>query len=80
MTSSTQQLLTRGEVEKLCKLSKSTLFRLMRAGKFPRPICIGPRAVRWRAAELEAWLSGRPYSNGDKPIPAVTNAEQPSSD
>ena len=76
----TQQLLRRDEVQKLCRISKSTLFRLMRAGKFPLPIRVGPRAVRWRAGELNAWLSGRPYSHGDKAIPAVTNAEQPSSD
>ena len=37
----------------------------MRANKFPEPIRIGPRAVRWRATELTAWLSGRPYSHGD---------------
>ena len=81
MANHAQQLLTRVEVERLCKISKSTLFRLVRAGKFPAPIAIGPRARRWRAAELEAWLSGRPYSHGgDKPIPAVMNAEQPSSD
>ena len=65
MANHAQQLLTRVEVERLCKLSKSTLFRLVRSGQFPRPIRIGPRAVRWRAAELEVWLSGRPYSNGD---------------
>ena len=64
MTNHAQQLLTRGEVEKLCKLSKSTLFRLMRAGQFPPPIAIGPRARRWRASELDEWLAGRPHTNG----------------
>ena len=59
------QLLTRDEVQQLYRLSKSTLYRMMRSGEFPLPIRIGQRAVRWHAAELNAWLSGRPYSHGD---------------
>ena len=60
-----QQLLTRQDVQRLCRISKTTLYRLLRSGQFPRPIRIGPRAVRWCAGELNRWLAGRPRSPGD---------------
>lgn len=37
----------------------STLYEWMAAGVFPKPIKIGPRAVAWVAAELEAWEQAR---------------------
>jgi prophage regulatory protein len=58
-------LLTRREVERRCRIGRSTIYRLMRDGAFPEPIRIGPRAVRWRAVELDQWLAARPYSHGD---------------
>ena len=65
MPSETQQLLTRPEVESRSRLATSTIYRLMRSGQFPEPIRIGPRAVRWRASDLDAWLARRPYARGE---------------
>ena len=42
-----EKLLRRQEVEDYCQLGRSSLYRLMRAGKFPLPIRVGERAVRW---------------------------------
>ena len=61
----TPQLLTRSEVEAAVRLTTSTIYRLMRCGQFPEPIRIGPRAVRWRASDLETWLASRPYARGE---------------
>lgn len=61
------QLLKRHDVEKLCKISRSAIYRLMRAKQFPEPIRIGPRAVRWPASEIEAWLASRPRATGERP-------------
>lgn len=36
-------------------LSKSTRWRLMKAGQFPKKIQLGPRAVGWLAEEVAAW-------------------------
>ena len=58
-------LLTRQQVSERCGISRTTIYRLMRAGEFPEPIRIGPRAVRWREDDLVKWLAGRPYSSGD---------------
>lgn len=60
------RLLTRREVEFRVGLGRSTIYRLMQTGKFPRPLRIGSRAVRWPANELDAWIATQPRSNGDR--------------
>jgi len=37
----------------------STLYDLMAAGRFPRPISLGARAVGWVESEVEAWIEAR---------------------
>jgi len=48
-------LITRKTVEKLSGLSRATIYRLIKAGKFPRPLSIGSGAVRWRQSDVVAW-------------------------
>ena len=69
MTKQLGQLLTADDVLSRCRISKATLYRLVKSGGCPAPIRIGLRAVRWRESELNAWLSGRPYSHGDRAKP-----------
>lgn len=59
------RLLRRAEVEARCQISRSAIYRLMRAGQFPEPIKVGLRAVRWPEHELTAWLARRPRATGD---------------
>ena len=59
------RLLRRKEVEALTALSRSSLYKLMRANHFPAPLRVGPRAVRWRAAEVHAWLAQCPRATGE---------------
>ena len=54
------RLLKRPEVEAIVGLGTSSRYRLMKAGKFPRPIRVGTRAVRWRGSDLAQWLDSRP--------------------
>ena len=68
MTPTADRLLRRQEVERRCQLSRATIYRLMRAGQFPEPIRIGPRAVRWSLREIDAYLASRPRARGEKPI------------
>jgi prophage regulatory protein len=35
---------------------RSTLYRLIAAGRFPRPVALGPRAVGWRESDITAWI------------------------
>lgn len=60
------RLLTRKEVEGRIRLGRSALYRMLRAGQFPLPVRIGPRAVRWKASEVESWLQERPRAGGHK--------------
>ena len=61
----TDIMLRREEVETICGLTRSTIYRLMREEKFPLPLQIGPRAVRWPASEIESWLAARPRATGE---------------
>ncbi len=48
-------LLRRRDVSEMLGIAASTIYRMMQNREFPRPISIGPRAVRWRFEDIEAW-------------------------
>ena len=37
--------------------SRTTLYRLMKKGICPKPVLIGGDRIRWRAGDIEDWLS-----------------------
>lgn len=47
------------EVCALIKLSPASIYRLIEAEAFPKPIRIGVKAVAWRETDLEEWLASR---------------------
>lgn len=57
--SSDDQLLRLPQVTSLTSVSRSRVYLLMKAGKFPRPVKIGPRARAWRRRELLHWMAQR---------------------
>lgn len=58
MTLTIQLLNTKDLVQKLRK-SRSWIYAEMNAGRFPKPIKIGARAVVWREADIANWLQAR---------------------
>ena len=50
-----EKLVRMGEVCDLLGLSRSSVYKQIAEGTFPRPLHVGPRAVRWRFDELLAW-------------------------
>jgi len=50
-------LLTLKDVCTLVSLSRSTIYGLVKAGKFPAPLQVSRRSVRWRRIEVERWQS-----------------------
>ena len=40
-------------------LSRSTVWRLIKANRFPRPRKIGVRAVGWIESEIDDWIASR---------------------
>lgn len=39
--------------------SKSRIYALASAGKFPKPVAIGERASAWLKSEIDAWVASR---------------------
>lgn len=47
------------EVCGLLGISRSTIYKKLVEGIFPKPVPLGPRTVRWRVEEIEAWVEAR---------------------
>lgn len=59
-----ERLLRLADVEKMVALGRSTIYRRMSDGTFPRPVSLGPNVVRWRASAIEQWIEGLPETGG----------------
>lgn len=53
-------LLRMAEVSRATGLSKSSIYRLECAGRFPQRIQLSKNSVGWREAEVTAWVQSRP--------------------
>ncbi len=42
-------------------LSRTTLWRRVRAGTFPPPTELGENSIGWPESEISAWLAKRPH-------------------
>lgn len=56
-------LLRRKTVEQMSGLSRATIYRLIKLGKFPRPLSIGTGSVRWRQSDVIAWQQSPSVTN-----------------
>lgn len=50
------ELLTSREVARRLSISVRTLFRLVRAGKFPEPVRYNRRLVRWKSEAVTLYI------------------------
>lgn len=53
------RVLRRPDVQARTGLSRSSIYRLMDLGLFPRPVRLNTRAVAWREDDIEAWIASR---------------------
>lgn len=53
------RLLRRNEVEKITALSRSSIYAMIAAGAFPKPLKISTRTVRWSYMEIADWITGK---------------------
>lgn len=53
------QLLRKREVLQIVHFSESTLWRLVRQGRFPRPLKLSANITAWRADEVAQWIETR---------------------
>lgn len=47
------------ELQAITGRPRSSLYEDMAAGRMPKPIKLGPRAVGWLRADVEQWLAAR---------------------
>ena len=64
-------ILREDEVRRRLGLSKSTLWRLRKAGAFPEPIELGPRAKGYLADEIDAYIEKRRQARDSFPKAAA---------
>lgn len=58
-TSPHKRILRRAEVTMRTGLSNTSIYREIQAGRFPKPVALGRRAVGWIESELDQWLEAR---------------------
>ena len=44
------------QTEKKAGLKKSSIYRMIQLGLFPKPISLGERAVGWLEADVDKWI------------------------
>jgi prophage regulatory protein len=52
------RILSRAEVRALTGLSATTIWREIRAGRFPQPIVLSPNRKGFREDDIAAWVRG----------------------
>lgn len=55
------RLMRKKEVLAAIGMKSTWLHAEMNAGRFPKPVKIGLRAVAWRRSDIEKWLDARTY-------------------
>ncbi len=61
-------LLTTQDLIPLLRLSHTSIYRMTRQGRFPPPCALRNGQIRWREADVRAWMTGLPsqtYLDGD---------------
>ena len=66
------------QVSELVKLSRATIYRMIKRNEFPSPIQIGLRSVGWLPKEIDIWLESRPHT--PPPGPATETKGEKSGD
>lgn len=54
-----RRILRRDEVEAKTGFKRAHIYNLMKAGKFPKAMRLGVRAVGWDSLEVEQWIAER---------------------
>jgi prophage regulatory protein len=57
VTETSDRFLRVGTVMERTGLSKTTLYRMVRAGSFPKQVQIGVRCTGWRESAIREWIA-----------------------
>lgn len=72
------RLLPWKQIKELTGLSRTTVWRLQKAGDFPAPVVISPGRVGWREREVMAWARSRRARGASSDRPRSTPLRPPS--
>ncbi len=61
-TSMPERILRAKEVVELTGLSRTTIWRMERAGAFPNRVSLGVGSVGWRLSEVSEWVNNRQHA------------------
>jgi len=53
------RLLRKPDVKDATGLSSSSIYKLMKAGKFPRAVQLTGHCVAWKESEIAGWIDSR---------------------
>ena len=53
----TDRLLRREQVEDICGICCATIYSMMSQGKFPKPVKLGKKMVRWTESSIQDWIA-----------------------
>ena len=62
---SMRPLLRRKELQAILGLGRTKIYHMITDGELPKPIRIGPRALRWRPEDIDEWLDNQPKDGED---------------
>ena len=54
------------EVSQATGLSRSTIYRLVQAGNFPRSLKLTTRTIGWYSTDIETWIAARAATSKDQ--------------
>ncbi len=57
-------------------ISRTTLWRWIKTGKFPRPINVGPRRIGWKESTIKTWLDSLATKQRPNPQQQMPLAKQ----
>ena len=57
-----EEVLRISDVVKATRLSKSSIYFLIKINDFPRPKRLGKKVVFWTETEIQRWLENRPIA------------------
>ena len=62
LTAGSPTILRLPGVQQRTGLGRSTIYREMAQGRFPRSVQLTLRSVGWRETDIDAWLEARPLA------------------
>jgi len=68
--SDNEEYLKVGEVAEALGVARTTIYKWVRTGHFPKPLVLGPEndknsTTRWLRTEIDDWIRARPREKSD---------------